>query len=110
MCGLLEMPGDLVSTPRPLLVSETLSTSCLVPFPVFADLCCISFQMCLQVLLSNAVFAGFYKTKSAFVKCDIKKSRSSHHHTCLSTRFAFGVMVGVYFFFFLLVLLFYLLF
>ena len=65
--------GDLVSTPYPLLVSDTLSTSCLVAVPVFVELCCIFFQTCLQVLLSHVTFAGFYKTKSAFIKRNIKK-------------------------------------
>lgn len=73
MCGLLKTTGDLVSTPYPLLVSDTLSTSCLVPVPVFVELCCIFFQTCLQVLLSHVTFAGFYKTKSAFIKRNIKK-------------------------------------
>lgn len=104
MCGLLKTTGDLVSTPYPLLVSDTLSTSCLVPVPVFVELCCIFFQTCLQVLLSHVTFAGFYKTKSAFIKRNIKKQLIPSRHLSLHTRFAFGVMVGVYFF--LLVLLF----
>lgn len=72
--------------PHPTLSwSQTLSTSCLVAVPVFVELCCIFFQTCLQVLLRHVTFAGFYKTKSAFIKRNIKNS-SSHHDTYLSTH------------------------
>lgn len=67
-------------------------TSWLLSVP--ADVCRISFQTCFQVLVSNVRPVGFYGTKSALSSAPSKR-RSSHHDTCLSTRFAFGVMVGV---------------
>lgn len=47
-----------------------------MPIPVFAGSCCISFQACLQVLLSNVLSVGFYKTKSAFGKRNKKVGHS----------------------------------
>lgn len=75
------------------LAQRTPFTSWLLSVP--ADACRISFQTCFQVLVSHVRSVGFYETKSAFVKCATSKCRWSHHDTCLSTRFAFGVMVGV---------------
>lgn len=74
-------------------VSVTLSLAAFVPIPVFADLCCMSFQVCVQVLLSAVCLQASIKPS-----CFHTQNRSSRHSTCLSTHFAFGVMVGVYFF------------
>lgn len=100
-CGPLETEGDLVSTSSLSLSQWPTPLAAFVPVPVFADLYCISFQACLQVLLSNVTSAGFYKIRSAFVKHNIKKVGHSII-PLVSTRFAFGVRVGVYFLLFVI--------
>lgn len=73
MCGLLkDHRRPCVHTT--LSWSQTLTLSCLVAVPHLCWAVCIFFQTCLQVLLHSCVrFASFYKTKSAFIKRNIKK-------------------------------------